>query len=89
MCDRWFGHFMESCGSLGLLDDTLVILTSDHGHSIGDRGYMGKRGYPSMPEVYDVPLMIRFPGAEHAGQHSDLFVQHHDITALILDVGRR
>lgn len=85
MCDRWFGYFMESMRVLGLLDNTLVIFTSDHGHSIGDYNYMGKRGYPSTPEVFDVPLMIRFPGAEHAGKTSDMFVQHHDITAVILE----
>jgi arylsulfatase A-like enzyme len=84
LCDRWFGHLMESMRVLDLLEDTLLVFTSDHGHSIADRGYMGKRGYPSMPEVFDVPLMIRFPGAEHGGKRSDLLVQHHDITALIL-----
>ena len=85
LCDRWFGHFMESLRVQGLLDDTLLIMTSDHGHSIGDKDYMGKRGYPSDPSVYDVPLMIRFPGAEHGGTRSDLIVQHHDISAVILD----
>ncbi len=85
MCDRWFGYFMESLRVLGRLDDTLLILTTDHGHSIGDRNYMGKRGYPSAPEVYDVPLMVRFPGAEHAGTTSGMFVQHHDISAAVLE----
>jgi len=85
MCDRWFGFFMDTLKTQGLLDDTMVILTSDHGHSVGDRNFMGKRGYPSSPEVYDIPLMIRFPGAEHAGTSSDQFVQHHDITAVILE----
>ena len=85
LCDRWFGYLMESMRVLGLLDNTLVIFTSDHGHSIGDRDYMGKRGYPSAPEVYDVPLMIRFPGAEHAGATSDMLVQHHDLAAVILE----
>jgi arylsulfatase A-like enzyme len=86
LCDRWFGYFMESMRVLGLLDNTMILLTADHGHSIGDRNYLGKRGYPSMPEVYDVPLMIRFPKAQYAGMTSDLFVQHHDITAAILEV---
>jgi arylsulfatase A-like enzyme len=85
MCDRWFGYFVESLRVLGLLDNTLVVFTSDHGHSIGDRDYLGKRGYPSSPEVFDVPLLIRFPKAEHAGTTSDMFVQHHDITAAILE----
>lgn len=85
MCDRWFGYFMESLRVLGLLDNTLLIFTSDHGHSIGDRYHLGKRGYPSTPETFDVPLMVRFPAAEHAGKTSDMFVQHHDITAVILE----
>jgi arylsulfatase A-like enzyme len=63
-----------------------VIFTSDHGHSIGDRNHLGKRGYPAFPEVFDVPLMIRFPEAEHAGATSETFVQHHDIAAAILEV---
>jgi arylsulfatase A-like enzyme len=84
MCDRWFGYFMESLRVLNLLDNTTVIFTSDHGHSIGDRNHLGKRGYPSAPEVFEVPLMIRFPEAEHAGKASGMFVQHHDIAAAIL-----
>ena len=70
---------------LALLENTMVILTSDHGHSICDRGYLGKRGYPSVPEVYEIPLLIRFPKGAHAGLKSDLFVQHHDITAAIFE----
>jgi arylsulfatase A-like enzyme len=85
LCDRWFGYFMESMRVLGLLDNTMIIFTADHGHSIGDRNYLGKRGYPSTPEVYDVPLMIRFPKAQHAGLSSEIFVQHHDISAQILE----
>lgn len=84
-CDRWFGYFMESLRVLNLLDNTMVILTADHGHSIGDANYMGKQGYPSAPEVFDVALMVRFPKAEYAGTTSNMFVQHHDITAAILE----
>ncbi len=85
LCDRWFGHFMESMRVLGLLDNSMVIFTTDHGHSIGDRAFMGKRGYPSVPEVFDVPLMLRFPKAEHAGTKCDAFVQHTDMAASILE----
>ena len=84
LCDRWFGHLIEQMRVMGLLDSTMVIVTSDHGHSIGDEAYLGKRGYPSRPEVYDVPLMIRLPKARHAGKKSGMFVQHHDVSAEIL-----
>ncbi len=85
MCDRWFGYLYETIKSLGLLDNTIIIFTTDHGHSIGDFGYMGKRGYPSTPEVYDVPLIIRHPDGTGAGKRSNMLVQHIDISAQILE----
>jgi len=84
LCDRWFGYFYDAMAALGLLENTLVIVTSDHGHSIGDGGYMGKRGYPLGPEVIDIPLFVRHPAGEGAGQTSPLLLQHTDIAALIL-----
>jgi len=84
MCDRWFGHLYETMRTLGLLENTLLIVTSDHGHSIGDHGYMGKRGYPAEPAVVDIPLIVRHPEGAGAGTTSDLLVQHTDITAATL-----
>jgi len=84
-CDRWFGHLYETLKSHGRLEDTLLIVTSDHGHSIGDRNFKGKRGYPSAPEVFDIPIFVRHPEGIGAGRRSDLIVQHHDISAMILD----
>jgi arylsulfatase A-like enzyme len=65
--------------------DTLLIVTSDHGHSIGEQDYMGKRPYPSGPEVVDIPLLIRHPEGLGAGKRSATVVQHHDIAALVLE----
>jgi arylsulfatase A-like enzyme len=84
MCDRWFAHFYETMRTLGLLDNTLLIVTSDHGHSIGDGRFLGKQGYPSHPSVYDIPLFVRHPEGLGRGRRSDIFVQHTDITAEIL-----
>jgi arylsulfatase A-like enzyme len=85
LCDRWFGYFMESLRVLDLLEDTLILVTSDHGHSLGEENYIGKRGYPSRPEVYEVPLMVRYPGGENGGSELDAMLQHVDISATILD----
>jgi arylsulfatase A-like enzyme len=85
MCDRWFGHLYETMRTLGMLDNTALVFTTDHGHSIGDFDYMGKRGYPSTPEVYDVPLIIRHPEGIGAGKRSDMLVQHIDVSAQILE----
>jgi len=86
MCDRWFGHLIESLRVTGVLDEALVIVTSDHGHSLWERrGYIGKRGYPSDPESYEVPLLVRHPQRLGAGTTCDALVQHHDIAATMLE----
>ena len=86
MCDRWFGHLMETLRVTGVLDDALVVVSSDHGHSMGERrGYIGKRGYPSDPETFEVPLMVRHPRGVGAGTICNAWVQHHDISATLLE----
>jgi len=86
MCDRWFGHLMETLRVSGRLDDSLVVVTSDHGHSMWDRrGYIGKRHYPSDPETFQVPLLIRHPAGLGAGTECDALVQAHDIAPTVLD----
>lgn len=86
MVDRWFGHLLETLRVTGVLDDALVIVTSDHGHDLWERrAYIGKRGYPSAPETFEVPMMVRHPGKLGAGTVCDAFVQHHDISATVLD----
>jgi len=84
MCDRWFGYLCESVEKMGLLDNTVIIVTSDHGHSIGDKNYLGKRGYPSSREVFEIPLFVRHPEGRGRGRRSDIMVQHHDLFPLIL-----
>jgi arylsulfatase A-like enzyme len=87
MCDTWFGYLYESIKKLGLLDNTLIIVTTDHGHSIGDNNYLGKRGYPSTPEVFDIPILLRHPDDTIGrGKETDMLVQHTDITPTILDI---
>ncbi|MFC1734551.1 sulfatase [Candidatus Hydrogenedentota bacterium] len=85
MCDRWFGYLLEHMRVLGLLDDTMIILTADHGHSLGDWGGITKRPYPSTPEVIETPLIVRYPAAKYGGKTSDTYVQHVDLAATILE----
>jgi arylsulfatase A-like enzyme len=68
-----------------MLDNTLLIVTTDHGHCIGDNNYIGKRPYPSSRAENDVPVIIRHPDGIGAGKRSDLLINHNDISALILE----
>lgn len=86
MVDHWFGALLAKLERDGWLDDTIVVAAGDHGHAMLERGYMGKRGYPSTPEVVHLPLLIRLPGGEHGNTASDGWIQYHDIPATLLDL---
>lgn len=89
MADRWFGHLLAALSVQGWLEDTVVVVASDHGHSLAERThYIGKRGYPAEPEVVEVPLLIRHPAGLGAGSAVDDWVQHHDLAATILDAAQ-
>ena len=67
--DRHVFRLLDHLRTRGRLDDTLVILTADHGEYFGERGL---RGHPA--EAYEtsvhVPLALRFPRAIPAGRAS-------------------
>ncbi len=84
MVDRWLGRFLHKMEDLGLMDNTLLILLSDHGVALGEHGIMGKPPNALWPEVTDIPFMIRHPEGKGAGQSSDYFASTHDVAPTIL-----
>ncbi|MEE9378038.1 MAG: sulfatase [Candidatus Lokiarchaeia archaeon] len=61
LCDAWFGYFINELKSMELYEDSLIILISDHGHSIGEHNATGKIPYYMYPELVDIPFMIKPP----------------------------
>ena len=59
--DDQLGRLLDSLKSQGLLDQTVVIITSDHGESFGVHGVFGHGGSLYLDEVA-VPLVILLPG---------------------------
>lgn len=87
--DQWIGRIVAKLAELKALDDTLVIITSDHGHMNGHHGLVGKANATLPQNLYDevvrVPLVMRWPGEIAAGQRWDVFVDHLDLFMTILD----
>ncbi len=68
--DRCFGGFIDVLKRTGLYDNSIVVLTSDHGDSLGE----GKRWGHAMtlfPEVIRVPLIVHVPAALGGSLPSD------------------
>lgn len=83
--DKQVGRLLTVLEERGLLDDTLVIFTSDHGEMLGDHELAGKC-YSYDPAVR-VPLLVRFPSCIPAGMVCDTLVEITDLPATCLDIG--
>ncbi|HET7568167.1 MAG TPA: sulfatase-like hydrolase/transferase [Gaiellaceae bacterium] len=84
MVDRWLGTLLDALDELGLWETTTVILTSDHGHFLGEHGWLGK---PFVP-VYDVlartPLWVAHPDGPR-GRRVDALSTAVDVYATVLE----
>ena len=58
--DACFGQFIDDLKTKGLFDDSLIVLTADHGDSLGEEGRMG-HAYTIFPEILQVPLIVHLP----------------------------
>ncbi len=69
----------------GLLDNTLLVVTSDHGEAFGEHGYVNH-----MHAVYDefvhIPLLIRFPGRQGLVGEVDALTQTVDLVPTVCDL---
>ena len=91
--DRWLGRILQKIDDLQLWDDTIVIITSDHGMSIGEHERTGKsnihdhdkRYWPIYPEIGHVPFLIA-GGDVPLGQSLDMIAQPIDIIPTACDL---
>lgn len=82
--DRRLGEVIESLRSRGWLDQTLVILISDHGENIGDHGLM-EHQFCLYESLLRVPLVLRLPGVIPASARRSDPVQLVDVFPTVLE----
>jgi arylsulfatase A-like enzyme len=83
--DAQFGRLVAHLKATGEWDETLVIVTSDHGELLGDHWCWGKGGFHDASN--HVPLVIRAPEipSQARGQVVDAFTESVDLAPTILD----
>lgn len=85
MADRWFGRLMDELERQGCMEDTLIIVTTDHGHMLGEHGFMAKNYMHAYDELAHIPLMVYLPGGVHAGETRSQVTQNIDIAPTLLE----
>jgi len=82
--DDQLGKIFEKLNQLGIDDNTIIILTSDHGEAFGEHGRLNHAHKPYI-ELVRVPLIIKGPGIPRNRIYEN-FVQHIDIVPTILEI---
>lgn len=82
--DEHMGKFFEQIEAMGVLEDTLVVITNDHGEELQDHGKFG-HGHTLFEELLRAPLLMYFPGMFPAGDRVHEVVENVDVTPTILD----
>ena len=83
--DELVGGLIAFLKKRGLYNGGIVVLTSDHGESLGSHGEQG-HGLLLHEAAVRVPLVIKLPRRDGGGRHSNALVQLVDIVPTILDL---
>jgi arylsulfatase A-like enzyme len=82
--DDMFGDLVAKLRELGILDDTLIVFTSDHGEELYEHGVF-EHDWMFNTNLY-VPLVLRLPGGRLGGARVPWHVESLDIPPTIVDV---
>jgi len=82
--DLWVGRFLEKVRELGLLNDTVVVFSSDHGTHLGEEGCVQKTPGLLNSCVARLPLIVRHPDPSFAGKRVEALVSAVDFAPTFL-----
>ncbi len=83
--DSLIGGLCRELDELGLADDTLIVLTGDHGEEFGEHGWFG-HNWSVYEEEVRVPCVLIGPSLAPLGRRSPVVGGHVDLWATITDV---
>lgn len=85
MTDHWFGKLIQHLKDEEMYEDTMIVMTTDHGYFLGERDYFGKNYMHLYNELAHLPCIVKFPNGEMKGQRVSKLTQNIDIMPTVLD----
>ena len=82
--DQLFGQLIDLVEINGESENTIIVITSDHGELLGAHGLYCKN-FSASEEIYNIPLVISGPGCAK-GITTDARVGLHDLCPSLLDL---
>ena len=84
--DKFIGQLKEKLDELGLTENTILILTSDHGEELWQRDNPHSHGHTLYDDLLRIPLLFYCPSKFKPRLISGMQVQSTDIMPTILDL---
>jgi len=85
MTDRWLGKLWDTLDAQNAWQDTIIVLTTDHGTMLGEHEYWMKNAMPVYNEIAHIPLIVHLPGDARAGTRVSSLTQTTDLMPTFLD----
>jgi len=85
MCDHYLGKILDIMDEKDMWDDTMLIVTTDHGFLLGEKGWWAKMVQPIYNEIAHVPLFIWDPRSAKKDERRKALVQTIDYAPTILE----
>jgi arylsulfatase A-like enzyme len=82
--DHWIGELISHVDAIASDSATIIVLTADHGESLGERGRYFLHGSSTAPDQAHIPLILRAPGLP-AGRRTEI-VHHVDVMPTLLEL---
>jgi arylsulfatase A-like enzyme len=86
MADAWLGKLLDNMDQMDLWKDTALILTTDHGHLLGEHGYWAKNYMFDYRELVHIPLVVCAPGLDLAGRRVKALTTTMDLMPTLLEL---
>lgn len=83
--DKYIGEILDYIKNSGHFEDWVIILSADHGESLGEDNYFFDHGYKLSECLVKIPLIIKFPGQDKKILISET-VSIRDIYSIIVDL---
>lgn len=86
MTDVWLGKFIDKMDELNMWEDTVLVLSTDHGHLLGEHGYWAKNYMFDYQELVHIPLMVCTPETAFSHKRIKSLTATIDLMPTILDL---
>jgi arylsulfatase A-like enzyme len=82
--DDTFGQLVRWLKANGLYDESLVVVTSDHGEEFAEHGQIAWHSHTLYDELLRVVLLVKLPSSRHAGGTEGSQVRGIDVAPTVL-----